>query len=160
MAIASLPAPRQPGGGALVASARWRLVVLTAPLLASGCSSMMDVRPLATGRADVAAYELTGSELAPLRREAQRLCPLGGEILRQAGRDQRPEAIDGRMRRWLNASGEWLTPPLRNAQLVVLCRELPGSQLLLAASAAADPASKPADEPPAAAPLGPISVEW
>ena len=139
---------------------RWRPMVCCAPLLVAGCGSMMDVRPLATGRADVAAYELTGAELAPLRREAQRLCPQGGEILRQAGRDQRPEAIDGRVRRWMNASGEWLTPPVRNAQLVVLCRESPGIQLLLAASKVADTAPGPADEAPAAAPLGPISVEW
>ena len=160
MAIGSLPARRQPGVGSQVASARWRLGLIAAPLLASGCGSMMDVRPLATGRAEVAAYELTGSELAPLRREAQRLCPQGGEILRQAGRDQRPEAVDGRLRRWVNASSEWLTPPARNAQLVVLCRASPGSQLLLAASAVADPAARPVDEPPATAPLGPISVEW
>ena len=160
MAMVSLSARWRAGAGGQVTSAHWRLVVLAAPLLVSGCGSMMDVRPLATGRADVAAYELTGSELAPLRREAQRLCPQGGEILRQAGRDQRPEATDGRMRRWVNASGDWLAPPIRNAQLVVLCRESPGSLLLLAASAMADPASSPADDAPAAAPLGPISVEW
>lgn len=147
-----------------MAGRRWRLTACCVPLLVAGCGSMMDVRPLATGRADVAAYELSGTQLAPLRREAQRLCPQGGEILRQAGRDQQPEAIDGRMRGWVNTSREWLSPPIRNAQLVVLCRESPGSQGLLAAKAVVDPTAGPVVdrvvEAPAAVPLGPISVEW
>jgi hypothetical protein len=120
----------------------------------------MDIRPLATGRSDVLAFELTGTDVAPLRREAQRLCPQGGEILRQAGRDQQPEKIDGRLRGWIQAGNEWIAPPQRAAQLVVLCREAPGAHLLAAAAPAAEAASAPATEAAAGPPVGPLAVEW
>ena len=144
-----------------MASELQRLGVRRAGLLAlasllGACSSLVDIRPLATGRVDVSAYELRGADLAPLQREARRLCPQGGDILRQAGLDARRERDEGRLQRWMNATSEVLDPPKRHAQLVVMCKPAPD-----AASFAAQPAINPA-EPVAAAPipLGPITAEW
>lgn len=141
-------------------------------LAMAGCASTMDVRPLATERVDVSAYELTGSDLAALRREASQLCPQGGEILRQSARDQRLESIDSRMARWAHLSTNWVMPSEQHAQLVVLCNAAPGRQLL-AAAVAARPASDsmaalaagstPAPAVPVPArslPIGPVTVEW
>ena len=144
-----------------MASEPQRLGVRRAGLLAlasllGACSSLVDIRPLATGRVDVSAYELRGADLAPLQREARRLCPQGGDILRQAGLDARRERDEGRLQRWMNATSEVLDPPKRHAQLVVMCKPAPD-----AASFAAQPAINLA-EPVAAAPipLGPITAEW
>ena len=60
-----------------------RLLVLGLALAMGGCTSLLEVQTLATGRSDVSAYALSGTDLEVLRREAQRMCPLGGEILRQ-----------------------------------------------------------------------------
>ncbi len=81
----------------------------------TGCSSTLDVRSLATERADVSAFELTGRDLAALRREASQLCPQGGEILRQSAREQRLEAVDSGLERWVQLSSTWITPPERLA---------------------------------------------
>ena len=139
-----------------------RLLVCSAGLLAltvlcSACSSLVDIRPLATGRVEVSAYELRGAELAPLQREARRLCPQGGDILRQAGMDARPVDDEGRLRRWMIATSEVLDPPKRLAQLVVVCKPTPD-----AASFAAQPPAAAVAEPVAAAPMpvGPITAEW
>ena len=130
----------------------------------SGCASLLDVRTLTTGRSDVSAYELNGSDLDALRREAQRLCPLGGEILRQAGQHHQPELSGGRWRSALNTATAWAEAPRQAAQLVLLCRE-PGDRFRLqAAVPAAAPAS--ASMAPteshltAALPVGPITPEW
>lgn len=125
-------------------------------LLCSACSSWVDIRPLATGRVDMSAYELRGTDLAPLQREARRLCPLGGDILRQSGMDARHAADEGRVQRWMNSSSELLDPPKRHAQLVVMCKPVPD-----AASFAAQPTTAVV-EPVAAAPMpvGPISAQW
>ena len=138
-----------------------RLSVCSASLLAlvtlcSACSNLVDIRPLATGRVDVSAYELRGADLTPLQREARRLCPQGGDILRQAGLDARPISEEGRIQRWMNATSEVLDPPKRLAQLVVMCKPVPD-----AASFAARPATAAADPVAAVSmPLGPISAEW
>lgn len=128
-----------------------------------GCAAVLDVRLLATGRSDVSAYELNGGDLEALRREARRLCPLGGEILRQAGQQQMPETTGGRWRNSLNAAAAWVDPPRQSAQLVVLCRE-GGERMQLPASmpAAAAPASAAAPAPDlnAALPVGPITPQW
>ena len=101
----------------------------------AGCSSTLDVRSLATERADVAAFELTGPDLAALRREASLLCRQGGEILRQSAREQRLEVMEGRLDRWVQLSSSWITPPERKAQLVVLCQPVPDRHLLASAAA-------------------------
>lgn len=101
----------------------------------AGCSSTLDVRSLATERANVAAFELTGPDLAALRREAGLLCPQGGEILRQSAREQRLEVMEGRLDRWVQLSSSWITPPERKAQLVVLCQPVPDRHLLASAPA-------------------------
>jgi hypothetical protein len=106
-------------------------------VLMAGCASTMDVRPLATDRADQSAFELTGSDLDALRREAGQLCPQGGEVLRQAAREQRLEAVDSRLERWLHFSSQAMKPSERHAQLVVLCHPVPDRHLLAAAAAAA-----------------------
>lgn len=135
--------------------------VLAAALAATlcSCASYLEVRSLATGRADQAAYELTGSEAAALQQEASRLCPQGAEILRQAVQAQRPQ-VDGSASQRLGLPGEWLEPPRRTAQLVVLCHESPPGLLLGAARLPASAASAGAVDRPPAAPIGPVSVEW
>lgn len=133
----------------------------TACLWMAGCTTLLEVRPLATGRADVSAYDLIGADLGALRREAQRLCPQGGEIVRQASQDQSPEKIDGRMRGWLNGASAWVDPPQRSAQMTVVCREVAGQNQFAAATAAADAASAaPAADQTAGVPVGPLSIEW
>lgn len=142
----------------LPAACRWAVVVL-----ATGCSAVVDVRSLATGRTDVSAYELRGPALAMLQREARRLCPQGGEVMRQSGRDQRPADDDGSLRRWMNATSEVLDPPKRQSQLVVVCKEAAETPWATATASAIDAAAVPAPAPaPASAPmpLAPIAVEW
>lgn len=140
--------------------AHWqRLVLAGAALQLSACASLVEVRPMATGRPDVSAYELRGSDVAVLKREAQKQCPQGADILRQAGRsDQRPAAADaGRLGRWANATGNWLSPPRREAQLVVVCKEAAADLRL---PALADEVADATADTPAAGPLPPITVEW
>ncbi len=154
----------------LPAASRWAVVVL-----ATGCSAVVDVRSLATGRTDVSAYELRGPELTMLHREARRLCPQGGEVMRQSGRDQRTANDDGSLRRWMNATSAVLDPPKRQSQLVVVCKEsadtpwatatAPAIDAVVATAPATAPANVPANVPanapaPAPVPLAPIAVEW
>lgn len=117
---------------------------------------------MATGRADMAAYELNGGDLHSLRGQAQRLCPLGGEIVREAGHSLPPEASAGRWRSTVNTLAAWAEPPRRPAQLVVLCRK-GGDQDRLQAAAPAPVvprATTPSAEVTAALPVGPINPEW
>jgi hypothetical protein len=137
---------------------------LAAALLATGCSAVVDVRALATGRADVAAYELRGPELPMLQREARRLCPQGGEVLRQSGHDQRSVDDEGSIRRWLIATHAVLDPPRRQSQLVVVCKEAADTTFATASTPkptvdAAMPVAVPMTVP-MTVPLAPISVEW
>ena len=149
----------------------------TAPLglllALTGCAAALDVRPLATERADQPAFELTGRDLAALRREAGLLCPKGGEILRQSAREQRLEAVDSRLARWAHYSSQWITPSERHAQMVVLCNPLadrqwlpqvsavPSSAAVLAAGAASAPGlSAVLGAALAPVPVGPLAVEW
>ena len=135
-----------------------RLALLA--LLLDGCAGVIDVQPLATGRVTVAAYALRGPELAGLRREAARLCPLGGEIQRQAGRDPWPVGPADPLRDLMDIASELFDPPQRAAQLVVICAESPDAALLPAPVAPTAPAT-PADPPsPLPLPMGPIAVEW
>lgn len=142
--------------------------VLTCAWLA-GCATPLEVRPLATGRVDVSAYELIGADPGALRREAQRLCPQGGEIVRQATQHQSPEKIDGRLRAWMNDAALWIDPPQRSAQMTVVCREVAGQNQIQAAAAAANASLKapapsltpaPTTEVTAGVPVGPLNIEW
>ena len=128
---------------------------LAVAALATGCSAVVDVRSLATGRVDVPAYELRGPELAVLQREARRLCPQGGEVMRQSGRDQRPANNDGSLRQWMNAANEVLDPPKRQSQLVVVCKEAKDNTWAAATAPAIDTVVAPVNLP-----LAPIAVEW
>lgn len=111
---------------------------------------------MATGRPDVSAYELRGSDVAQLKRQAQRQCPQGGDILRQAGRsDQRPAPDGGHLSRWAHATGNWLAPPNREAQLVVVCKEVVADLLL---PALVNDGAEPSPDAASAGPLPPITV--
>jgi hypothetical protein len=137
--------------------------MLAATSLLAGCATRVDVRAMATGRSDVSAYELNGGDVHTLRREAQRLCPLGGDIVREAGHSLPPEGDTGRWRSTVNTLAAWAEPPRRPAQMVVLCRE-GGDRYKLQAAAPAQPAVPPAAVPApeitAALPVGPILPEW
>lgn len=141
--------------------------VLVLALGLTGCASQPDVRQLATGRQDVSAYELNGGDVHQLRRQAQRLCPLGGEIVREAGHSLPPEAEAGRWRSTWKTLAAWAEPPRRPAQLVVLCREAVDRRQLQA-TAAPTPATAPAAPPAvpttsewtAGLPVGPVIPEW
>lgn len=135
----------------------------------AGCATVVDVQPLATGRGDVAAYELNGSDLVAVQREALRLCPQGGDIVRQAVRSQTPEHLEGRWRGWMNSASAWVEPPQRGAQLQVVCRG-GGSPMLIAPAAGPTASAGPAaagvalagdtTQAVVAPPIGPLSVEW
>lgn len=129
----------------------------------TGCATQPDVRQLATGRTDVSAYELNGGDLHALRLAAQRLCPMGGQVVREAGHSLPPEAEAGRWRSTVNTLSAWMEPPRRPAQMVVLCRE-PGDRQQLQPQ---PPRPQPVPQPPAAPaevtaglPVGPINPEW
>lgn len=149
-----------------------RLVWWLGPLAAAGCSTWVDVRPLATGRADVQAYELRGPELEVLRREVLRRCPQGAEVMRQAARDQQAAAenggsVGGNIGGWMSRAPAWVDPPNREAQMVVLCKPKPQS-VALALPRVADEATPgapttlaaTADKDSTVLPIGPITPEW
>ena len=133
----------------------------------AGCASQPQVQSLATGRSDVSAHTLTGTDLDTLRREAQRLCPLGGEILRQSGQPQPVLPTAGRWRALLDVTTQWVNAVPISAQLVVLCHE-PGDRFRLpaatlpATAASRTSAALSGDMPRATAalPVGPITPEW
>lgn len=146
-----------------------RLLLWLCPLAAAGCSSWVDVRPLATSRADVEAFELRGPDLAMLRREVLRRCPQGAQVLRQAARDSQAAADnDGRIARSVQRAAAWVDPPQREAQMMVVCRPSPQGAALAGVvdEAMPDERSKPqgtADPDRAALPMppiGPITPEW
>jgi hypothetical protein len=141
----------------------------TGTALLGACVSPPHVQTLATGRPDVSAWALQGEDLDQLRRTAQRLCPLGGEIVRQSARGQRPEPADGALRQALQSTAQWFDEPQRSAQLVLLCREA-GDRMRLAPTPAA--VAQPTDtaapaqtatsagEITAGLPVGPVMPEW
>lgn len=123
----------------------------------AGCAAAPEVQTLATGRSDVSAYTLNGADLDELRREAERLCPLGGEVLRQSSQGApQPAQADGRWRRALQTTALWLEPPLRSAQLVVQCRE-PGDRMRLAPALQAPPGAGAAGQPAGSAASSPAT---
>ena len=145
-----------------------RLMLWLGPLAAAGCSTWVDVRPLATSRADVQAFELRGPDLAVLRREVLRRCPQGAEVLRQAARDSQAAADnDGRITRWMNRAAAWVDRPQREAQMMVLCKPHSVGVTLAQArpvdEAAPGAPTEPAltaDNNAALLPTGPITPEW
>lgn len=142
-------------------------VIALLPTLLAACSAVVDVRSLATGRVDVPAYALRGTDIAAVRREAEKLCPSGGEVVYQASRSQRTVPADGRVKHWLQQAANVLDTPRGEAQMTVICSEMPGNRLLLAAPAANPVAtaavkSAPAPTPPPASPppIGPLTIAW
>lgn len=142
-------------------------------LLLAGCASAPDVRMLATGRSDATAYQLDGSDLETLRREAGRLCPLGGDVVRQSSQGAAPQGpAESRWQRALQATVQWADAARRSAQLLVVCRE-PGDRMRVAPAVATAPAPGSAAPPPAAPgdvapppevatalPIGPVTPTW
>ncbi len=114
-------------------------------VLLVGCAGTVQVQPLATGRSAVQAYVLTGVDPQALRHQAQRLCPLGADVLRQATARAPAEKINSRWRAALAHTAAWLEPPQPAAQIVVVC----------AASAEQARVEPPAAPAPAAAPKPP-----
>lgn len=142
-------------------SSGWAVAAGLLLMLLSGCSTVVDVRSLATGRVEVAAYALRGADLASVRREAEKLCPLGGEVVYQASRGQATVPADSRVKHWLQQATNGLHTPRGEAQMMVICSEMPGNRLLLATPASSAPATvavKP--PPPPAPPVGPLSITW
>lgn len=137
-----------------------KALLAVAAVLATACSNLVEVRPLATGRVEVSAYELRGAELSILRRETQRLCPTGADVLRQAARDQQPSDPAGRWQAWMNRAATWVDPPQREAQMVVVCK--PTLDALTVAAAPASPPAAPTPDPSNDAPIptGPIWPSW
>ena len=143
------------------------------PWLVMGCAATVEVRPLATGHVDIAAFELRGNDLAPLRREAQRLCPAGAEVLRQAvSGTSRVDMDDSFVSRWWVPLSLKLDAAATHAQLTVLCRPAPQDRVIDAArlpaqglsrtptTAQTDAAIDTVIPPLAAAPIGPVMPEW
>ena len=136
--------------------------VVALAVVVTGCATPVDVRPLATGRRDASAFELKGADAHTLRLAAQRLCPNGGEIVREAGHSLPPEAEAGRWRSTLNTLAAWAEPPRRAAQLVVVCRDV-GDRAVVPATVARQsvvPAVSLAPDVTVALPVGPILPEW
>jgi hypothetical protein len=132
-----------------------------------GCAAGPEVQRLATGRADVAAYTLNGVDLDSLRQQAGRLCPLGGEVVRQSSQGAPvPPMAETPWRQLLASTAGWLDPPARSAQLVVVCPQ-PGDLARLQPSAAVSaptpvsvPAPMPVQVPATAAALPSKAPEW
>ena len=133
-------------------------LVLAAGL--SACASQLQVRSLATERADREAYELSGSDPEVLRHEALQLCPQGADILRQAVQGRRPEPGNVAAQQSIRSASALFEPPSQSAQLVVLCLESPRGMMLSAAKPAAPPASAGVSAPGTAAPTGPVTMQW
>lgn len=111
-----------------------------------GCGQVQ-VRPLATGVVEQPAYMLSGETLAQLRSEAQRLCPQGAEVLRQAQRvdgGHESAAAAHWSTRWLLQAQQRMAPPSQGAQLTVLCQPMPGDAMLAKAPIPAAASSSPA----------------
>ena len=133
--------PRLPRPTLLWHAAGWALLGLC-----SACSTVIEVRPLATGRVDVSAFELRGPTVPAFRDQASQLCPQGAEVLRQSARDQVALVDPGRINLWLNTASSWFEPPLREAQLMIVCKPAPGDAQLQAvvSSATRDVPATPA----------------
>lgn len=159
-----MPTEQAPRIGSARGSGRTGIGIGVLAVLLAGCATRVDVRPMATGRADVTAYELNGADVLTLRQQARRLCPLGGEVVREAGHSLPPEADAGRWRSTLGPLVAWAESPVRPAQLLVVCRK--GGDHDKLQSATAGPHSAPhagiprADAVTAALPVGPINPEW
>lgn len=94
----------------------WLLPSLLAAL--AGCAAI-DARRLATEGAP--AWELRGSTLASLDRQAQGLCPKGFDTVQQ-WEHRRPVDVDANIvRRWGAQAAEAIAPS-DEARLVVQCR--------------------------------------
>ncbi len=136
-------------------------MLVSAPLLVSilaltGCASQVRIAPLATGRIDVAAYELRGPSLDAVRHEAARLCPQGAEVLRQSqsGAVTLPAAS---MLQRVGVLVDTLDPPRTEAQLMVLCKERRADRTI-ASTAAASPAAS-ASAAPATRQAAPVDAD-
>lgn len=126
---------------------RLRLMTMSALLLSVGLAQLagcarLQVSRLATPDGSV-MYDLRGRDPARLKDEAQRLCPQGHEVLRQAARNDALESALLPARAW-NAAVGLLDEPGAQAQLVVACRAAPSPAMSPAMSPVMSPAAPPA----------------
>ena len=97
-----------------------RIACLLAAALV-GCSGPQ-VRSLGTGGGPP-AFELRGDSAAALQAEAQRLCPTGYSVLRQAQQFAPVQGDDNAGTAWLQQAGFWLEGmPGNKAQATVQCK--------------------------------------
>lgn len=104
---------------------RLRTLTTALPLAAlMGCATVQVTR-VATGGPET-AYELAGTSIAQLEAEAQRLCPHGYDVRRQAHHYQRM-ANDQLypVRLWDRITGNLNTPTNNKAQMAVVCKAPP-----------------------------------
>jgi hypothetical protein len=95
-------------------------LALAALLPAAGCGGPQ-VRTLGTG-GGAAAYELRAGSTGQLRAQAERLCPGGYVVLREAF-STTAAAGDDAVDRALGAAGQWLAgEPFDQAQATIVCR--------------------------------------
>ncbi len=109
----------------------------------TGCAGQVSVAPLATGRVDIAAYELRGPGIEEVRNEAAKLCPQGAQVLRQSQSGARALPSAGMFQRVTGTLMATLDPPKMAAQLTILCGERPADRAIPPATVAADAAAPP-----------------
>jgi hypothetical protein len=95
-------------------------LALSSLLLAAGCGGPQ-VRTLGTGGGP-AAYELRAASAGQLHAQAERLCPGGYRVLREAVATTAATG-DAPIDRALGAAGQWLAgEPFDQAQATIVCR--------------------------------------
>lgn len=101
---------------------RFQVLTVALPLAAlMGCATVQVQRVAMDG--PQAAYELEGTNLAALEKEAQRLCPHGHDTLRQWQNYQRLSNDQlYPVRLWDRITANLNTPTNAKAQMAVVCK--------------------------------------
>lgn len=135
------------------------LATLVFAILAAGCATVVRIQPLATGRPDVAAYNLSGPSLEALSQELTRLCPAGQQVLRQSQSGTRMVPAGSSWQQSLNDSAALFNPPDSQAQVMVVCHRLPATQVqaLLSPQTAPQPVPTPARASVSVPALAPVA---
>lgn len=108
-------------GGHRQAGTPVRAPLLILAAMVAGCASEVRIQPLATGRPEVAAYQLHGPSLEALAQELTRLCPQGQQTLRQSQSGSRMVPASSRWQQSLNDAVATIDPPVTKAEMMVVC---------------------------------------